>query len=359
VGLKVIDGDGHIFEDIDGIRTHLPRKYRDAFEAGRLIQSAGLFPPLSSFHAMPVHAYGFAGLKGEVIGVDEWLRFLDEVGIAETVLYPSWALTIGLVRDLSFAPVLCTAYNDWVAETYLAHPSGKLKAVALLPMQTPEAAAEELRRASALGFVGGFVPGKGLTNHLGSPQYWPVYEAAEELDCGLSIHGAYHQNFGFDDFNHLAPAHALGHPFALLTALGGMVFNSVYDRFPGLRTAFLEGGSAWIMMAAERFAESYSALPTPEWEERLQLREGTGVDDYLMDLVASRRLVIGCEGGEAHLGRAIDYLGANPFMYSSDFPHEVDAVSCRHEIDEIRELEFKSDDIETILSENARYFYKL
>src|SRR5262249_51987282 len=150
---------------------------------------------------------------------------------------------------------------DWMAETYLQHPSGKFQAAALLPMQVPDAAAAELRRAvDELGFHAAVLPAHGLVNHLGSDMYFPVYEAAQQLDVGLSFHGGVHDGFGFDDYNWMGAAHALGFPFALLITLGGLLFNSVFERFPGLRVACLEGGAAWTLMAAERFSESYGAI---------------------------------------------------------------------------------------------------
>ena len=356
----IVDGDGHLFENLKGIINHLPSDYRDAFRSGRLDVPRHVFPAHSIFHAIPVDQYGMSDRGKHLPAVPEWLDFLDSVGIEQTVLYPTMALHVGLMRDPHFAVALCRAYNDWVAEEYTSHSSGKFNAVALLPMQRPEDAAGELRRAvQDLGLVAGFLPGQGLTNHLGSPVYYPVYEVAEELGVGLSIHGAYHQGFGFDDYNHFAPAHALGHPFALLIALGGLVFNGVYDRFPGLRTAYLEGGAAWILLASERFSESYSAFRPLAWEEGLHLGEGVSVDDYLTDLVQSRRLVVGCEGGEHHLTYAVEQFGMSPFMYSSDFPHEVDATSCAHEIEELREAEMKPADVGATLGENARAFYRL
>jgi hypothetical protein len=38
--------------------------------------------------------------------------------------------------------------------------------------------------------------------------------------------------------------------------------------------------------------------------------------------------VFGCEGGEDSLATAIKYLVCTPFMFSSDFPHEVSAESA-------------------------------
>lgn len=355
----IVDGDGHLFEDLKGILSHLPAPYREGFASGRLSAPRHMFPAHSLFHAIPVDQYGM-GARQKLPALPEWIEFLDDVGIERTVLYPTWGLHVGLMRDPSFAVALCQAYNDWVVATYTSHASGKFHAAALLPMQDPAAAATELRRAvGELGLVAGFIPGKGLPNHLGSEQFWPVYEAAEELGVGLSIHGAYHEGFGFDDYQHFAPAHALGHPFALLIALGGLVFNGVYDRFPGLRTAYLEGGAAWILMASERFAESFSAFQPLEGTPGLALADGQSVDGYLKDLVQSGRLVVGCEGGEHHLSYAVEQFGTSPFMYSSDFPHEVDAESCAHEIEELRELEMKPEHVAATLAENARTFYGL
>ncbi len=44
------------------------------------------------------------------------------------------------------------------------------------------------------------LPSNGLRHHLGSKQYWPIYEEAERLGCPLAVHGGNHQNFGMDDF---------------------------------------------------------------------------------------------------------------------------------------------------------------
>ena len=53
-------------------------------------------------------------------------------------------------------------------------------------------------------------------------------------------------------------------------------------------------------------------------------------------------------------------LGAEPFMYSSDFPHEVNSETCRHELEELIENEELSEaDKEAILHRNAVKFYNL
>lgn len=47
-------------------------------------------------------------------------------------------------------------------------------------------------------------------------------------------------------------------------------------------------------------------------------------------------------------------------MYSSDFLHEVNGETCRHELDELFEnKELSEDDKEAILQRNAVGFYRL
>ena len=130
----------------------------------------------------------------------------------------------------------------------------------LIPMQEPAAAVEELTRVvEELGFLGAMLPSMGLANHLGSKEYWPVYKEAERLGCSLSIHGGCHSGMGFDHLNVYAPVHAMGHPMGIMISLAGIVFNGIFDRFPGIRIAFLEGGVAWFLMAMERFDGSHAS----------------------------------------------------------------------------------------------------
>lgn len=358
---EIVDADGHVWEDPAGLIQRLPAPWRHDFEHNPIVAEHFLFPPLDHFHSMPVKVPVLETRTDNDVGPAEWLAFLEEVGIAHSVLYPTRALALGRLRDPDFAVAITHAYNEWLAETYGAHPSGRFSGVAVLPMQAPERAVQELRHAyETLGLRAAMVTANGLPRHLGDRSYWPVYEEAERLGCPLSFHGGSHSGLGFDDLNVYAPVHALGHPFSLLIALGGLLFNGVYERFPGLRTAYLEGGSAWVLMALERFAESGKAFGSYETGgDALVLPEGTGADDLLIELIRNGRIALGCEGGEHDLAYVAERVGRAPFMYSSDFPHEVDAASCAHELKELEELQLSDDDTAAILAGNARAFYGL
>ena len=90
--------------------------------------------------------------------------------------------------------------------------------MALIPIQDPQAAAKELRRAiKELGMVGAMLPsnGEGIKGHLGSKIYWPLYEEAEKLGCPLAVHVGCLHHLGMDTIGVYYPVHALGHPFGI------------------------------------------------------------------------------------------------------------------------------------------------
>jgi hypothetical protein len=85
------------------------------------------------------------------------LEDMDAEGIDQAVLYPSIGLYFSVVPDPAAAAALARAYNDWLAG-YCAADERRLFGAAMVPLQDPEAASRELRRAvSELGFVAGFV----------------------------------------------------------------------------------------------------------------------------------------------------------------------------------------------------------
>jgi uncharacterized protein len=355
VATKIIDGDGHIQEDLPAILEHMESPYREIAH-GR----SNIFPPLDHLHAgraveTPPTRDGRAP-----VGPEGWLAFLEDVGIEWTVLYPTIALSYGKIVSLDYAVAVCRAYNNWLYETYLAH-SPRFKGMAIIPMQDPEEAVKELRRAvTELGMQGAMLPSNGLPQPLGAKPYWPVYAEAERLGCSLAIHGGCHDRFGLDFLNMYAPVHALGHPWGLTISCASIVFNGIFDRFPGLRIAFLEGGIAWLLLCLERFHASHEThfqyVPAGEYG----IREGERPDKYIVKHIREGRFYIGCETEELTMPFALKVVGNQPFLYSSDFPHEVTNASCKHDIEELWESEEMSqEDKEAILYRNAERFYRI
>jgi predicted TIM-barrel fold metal-dependent hydrolase len=358
--LKIIDGDGHIFEDGDGIARHFPygaaggRLRSGVFPLNSHIQYSLTRTPPGAFATTPDGRFRNPGPEG-------WIEFMDQLGFDYAVLFPTAGQRIGRIVDRDYALGAARAYNDWLAETYLQRDP-RFKGIAIVPMHDAEAALAELQHASTdLGFSGVLFPATGVHLNLGAKPYWPVYAEAARLGCPVVVHGGGHWDLGMETMNVSTGANAIGHPMSLAIALAEMVLNNLFERCPGLRVAYLEGGPLWFLMALERLSRSYEAgTPVNPRGELLRLPEHQTVADYILGLVRTGRLVVGIEGGESDLAYAIKVAGEHAFMFSSDFPHEVNTQTVRKEIRELREREeISAAAKDAILFKNAARFYGL
>jgi predicted TIM-barrel fold metal-dependent hydrolase len=348
----IIDGDGHVMEDQAAIGRYVPQ----AFEV--MLRRPGIFPPLDHLHMAtgrnPTGAFAN-------VGPDGWVAFMQELGFGASVLYPTAGLAYGRIVNRDWALAATRAYNDWLFHTYL-QASPRFKGMALIPLQEPDAAVEELRYAvNELGMCGAILPATGLSEPLGAKRFWPVYAEAERLGCCLAVHGGAHSGLGLDYLNVHAGVHGLGHPFGIVISFASILLNGIFDRFPGVRVGFLEAGVAWLFMAMERLQGSYASHITDDPRgELFRLRSGQRLSDYIVGYIAEGRIYLGIEGDEPLLAHAVKTVGNAPFLFSSDFPHEVNSSTCKEEIEELLQNEaLSAADKGAILHGNAERFYRI
>jgi predicted TIM-barrel fold metal-dependent hydrolase len=158
-----------------------------------------------------------------------------------------------------------------------------------------------------------------------------------------------------------APINGLGHPFGQMVAFAGIIFNGILDKFPNLRIGFMEAGVSWLQTCLERFDRGWEThIQYDPRGEYIRLEAGETVSAYIRRHVEAGRIYVGCEGTEKALHHLIEAVGNKPFMFSSDFPHEVNNDYCKHEIEEIVENEHLTDDDKhAVLHRNAERFYDL
>ena len=78
---------------------------------------------------------------------------------------------------------------------------------------------------------------------------------------------------------------------------------------------------------------------------RVRHSRGTRTGEYVKKLINDNRFYLGIETEELTMPFAIKFVGNKPFLYSSDFPHEVTHESCKHDIGELMESdEITADD---------------
>ena len=353
--MRVIDADGHVNDYAAGeeIAKYMPEGNR----------SSVIFPVLDHLHWQYLRKYS-DGMGNP--GPKEWDTFLEQSGIECTVVYPSAGLAVGRIVDGQWAIAACRAYNSWLYEKFV-NASPKIKGMALIPVQDVEAAVEELRRAiKELGMRGAMLPsnGEGIKGHLGAKVYWPLYEEAEKLGCCLAVHGGCHHHFGMDSFSTYYPVHALGHPFGIMVQAASMLAHGIFDRFPKLRVAFLEGGATWVPFFMDRIDRSYNKAHFQvdlTGELLVGPKPNEKASDYFKRHIQEGRIFVGFDCDDSGLGFAVRKAGREPFLFASDFPHEIfDAEVCRHELNELLGREdLTPEDKEAVVGGNAAKLYKL
>jgi hypothetical protein len=335
--MTIIDADGHVTESQEQLARYLEEPYRR--------RPAG-------FPWVPQDGWDrrLLGTLGDFAGTAEaWLRALDKGGMETAILYPTLGLFMSFLRDRGWAVALCRAYNSFMHEEFIkADP--RLKAVALLPVQDPDAAAGELRRAvRELGHVGAMLAADG-THLLGDERFTPVYEEAQRLGVMLGVHasGSHLGGAGVDLFPRFIQAHTCSHAFGQMRQLTSMVFEGVPERFPELRIAFLEAGCGWAPYWMERMDDEYAK----------RRAEAPALRKTPSEYIRGGTIYFSCEADEWLLPQALRLVGEDQIVYASDFPHwdntypgSLDEIRTRGDLADAQKRK--------VLGENARRLYGL
>jgi aminocarboxymuconate-semialdehyde decarboxylase len=203
--------------------------------------------------------------------LDVRLARMDEFGIDLQVLSPN-PLTYFHHIDADAAASFCRSHNDAMADLVAAEPA-RLAGLAQLPLQDPEQAAGELRRAvTELGLLGAYVgtdPGRTLDD----AGLDVVYAACTELDVPLFVHPAPAGIDGPTRDERLRRFDAdlwLGFAYEESLAVAALVLGGVLTRHPDLDVCVSHGGGAtsWL---AERMAHAARTRP---WADADLRREG-------------------------------------------------------------------------------------
>ena len=305
----VIDADGHVFESDQDIFEYLPPPYRGS----DIVFATPFFPTLDGFHRQAQRVTDGRSGALEIPTGEDWLAYLDDANIAVSVLFPTSGLAFGMIPDPEWAAALARGYNDYLYDRFLRLNPDRLRGMALIPLQDPDRAIAELRRAVGdLGMVGAILPAAGLWEALGHRWFWPVYDAAQELGCLLAVHGAPSTGLGLDKLHKLIEVRTLTHGFSQMTQMTNMMFEGVFDAFPRLRFAFCEAGCGWVPYLAERLDLEYK-------NRRIQAPDCHRTPS---EHLSSGRIFLHTELGERGLAAGIEQFGEDIFFCASDYPHE-------------------------------------
>jgi aminocarboxymuconate-semialdehyde decarboxylase len=166
------------------------------------------------------------------------LEQLAQVGLDAAVVSGSPAL-FAYEADADRAASLCGAVNRGLAD-FCTHAPARLRWLAHVPLQAPDAAAELLAEAAGAGAVGAqigtSVAGTPLAE-AGLDRFW---SAAEQHEMALMFHPAYNSPHPGLDGHHLQ--NAIGNQLETTIAVERLIVTGVLDRHPRLRLLLVHAG---------------------------------------------------------------------------------------------------------------------
>ena len=255
--------------------------------------------------------------------------------------------------DPEYAAALCKAYNDYTIEKWLPADDRFVMSM-MVPQQDPELAVKEIERLAGHPRIKSIqFWGAAERIPLGQRFYWPIYEAAQRHNLPIHVHPSTINTIA-------APAtSAAGMVTNYLQAhcvlpqfyqahLISLVLEGVFELFPGLRIALVEGGFAWVPHVLWRMDKEYKGLR----QQAPRLRRLPS--EYVRDHVRFGTQPIEEPSTSTHLIQIIDMMGGPQMLiFSTDFPHwDFDPPS-------VLPKRLGEEAIRKILHDNAAEFFNL
>lgn len=335
-GLRVFDSDMHVIEPPDLWQRYMDPSLRDQAPVGLTEWPMDLRIRLGD-RLNPPHTGTAIQTQVDIVGsqlqnyaddlergfdAQAQLMAMDKEGIDQTVLFPSRGLYAHSFADLdpALSEAISRAYNDWLADFCREGDPGRMFGAGMLPIHDVSLAAKEARRAvKNLSFLSVFL----RPNPVRTGEYWddrkydPLWRQIQDLDVTLGFHegmNSDHPTTGHDRWERggkYAIKHAVSHPMEQMMALAAFTLGGVLERFPRLRVGFLEGNGSWLPFWLWRLDEHL------EWAGKLEHRDlSARPSDYFY-----RQCFVSVECEETPTKQAINAVGDDHFVFSTDYPH--------------------------------------
>ncbi len=215
--------------------------------------------------------------------------------------------------------VLCSAFNDFLIDQWLP-VDNRLKLAMSVPSQDPQASAAEIRRVGKHAqIVAVSLP---LLNILmGNRYYWPIYEAAQEMQLPILVHVT-----GPDSVYQGVPMSAGGIPDSYVeryvtlnqageSSVNSLVFSGTLEKFPRLKFIFVEYGFLWLLPLLWRMDRTWRQLRHEvPWVKKSPV-------EYVHEQIRFSTQPIDEPRNPKDLDKLIELMGYEQLCFSTDYPH--------------------------------------
>jgi aminocarboxymuconate-semialdehyde decarboxylase len=178
-----------------------------------------------------VFARGFIDLGARLEAMDD--EGIDVHAISLTTPMVYWA-------PPGFGLKLAQTYNDACSAACGAHPK-RFAGMAVLPMQAPDLALQELERAARLPGMRGLYLGTHVNrNNLDEKAFFPIYAKCEALGWPIFLHPI--DPLHAERLERYYLRNVIGFPYATAVAAASLIFGGVLDAFPALDVVLPHAG---------------------------------------------------------------------------------------------------------------------
>jgi len=296
------------------------------------------------------------------------LKDMDVQGIDQVMIIPSDIDTYPWIRNALGARAMCKAYNDWAHEYCQENPD-RLFFAALLPMQDPKLAEDEIYRVADKGCRVGLVrPIDAMGNYPIQPKYARVWHAMEETGVVYGMHpfpalgllkppGYTEQYSGAELIGLSATSASLPHTFLINVQdfqaeaslwVTMVLMSGFFERFPKLHAAVFEASSTWLSFVLDECDKAYKLYRN---DRRLAPLKRLPRETFF------QHCVTGFEGDEAPPSRFPEFY-EDILAWSSDVYHH-DGDDAWRAIETMRKCELPEPYQVKFLGGNARKMYRI
>lgn len=285
---------------------------------------------------------------------DARLALMDRQGLQGAIFLPT--LGVGMEQALRHDPAALVAafraFNRWLEEDWGFAYRERIFAAPYMTLVDPVAAEAELRwalehDARFVVMVGGPVVVQGVGRSPADTAYDRFWSLADESGVTVCFHGgdSVYSTY-LADWGDSAETQAFRqNPFRSIVSsdhhqdtFANFLAHGLFHRFPNLRMASIETGSAWVFHLFEKLKKSFGQTPRAYAEDpRDTFRRHVWVSPFYED----------------ELGRLREVLGSDRILMGSDYPHAEGLAEPLSYYKDLKNFDFADDDCRLIMRDNG------
>lgn len=242
-------------------------------------------------------------------------RWMDAMGVDIACMFPTPMLNLAACPRVEVEVALANAYNKWLCDTILDEEP-RIRSMLYLPFHDPEACYKTVqefgKRKGVIGFMVTATHYRGNWDNA----YAKTYAAIQEMNLPLAFHAAFSwADPGLALTNRFIGVHALGFAWHNMLHMTNWVTNGMPERFPRLKTIWIESGLAWLPFLMQRLDNEFmmrtSDVPALKRKP----------SEYMRDMYYTSQPMEMVDNREA-LELTFKMIKAETqLVYASDYPH--------------------------------------